>query len=279
MPDLFVIAGPNGAGKTTYARRFLPEEMRTWEFVNADLIAAGLSPFAPDRAAFEAGRIMLGRLHELTAQRASFAFETTLAGRAYAPLLKEMRAAGYRLRLDFLWIPQLGVTRQRVRQRVAKGGHDKPDLVQQRRFHLGVRNLATLYRPLLDHWRFYDNTGAQPHLIVEEKDGVLTVVEAAKLALVEQASQVSFMPQLPPDRVDEPPVMSPSEETRRSMRAMRKAYADAVLENLRFGLPVIQFRNGQVVEVPAEELAPYARRILEANGEPLPEEIAAGQAF
>jgi predicted ABC-type ATPase len=160
MPNLFVIAGPNGAGKTTYARRFLPEEMRTREFVNADLIAAGLSPFAPDKAAFEAGRIMLRRLRELTAQRENFSFETTLSGRAYAPLLRDMRAAGYRICMDFLWIPQLGVTRQRVRQRVAKGGHDIPDDVQQRRFQLGIRNLATLYRPLFDHWRLYDNTFA-----------------------------------------------------------------------------------------------------------------------
>jgi len=181
--------------------------------------------------------------------------------------------------MDFLWIPHLSVSRHRVIQRVAKGGHDIPDAVQQRRFHLGVRNLATLYRPLLDHWRLYDNTDIQPHLIAEEMDGGFTVSDAAKLASIEQAAQVSFMPQLPPDRVEEPLVMTPEENTRRSMRAMRKAFADAVLENLRFGLPVIQYRDGQVVEVPAEELAPLARRILEANGEPLPEEIAAGRTF
>ncbi|MCB1104888.1 MAG: hypothetical protein KDK74_09170, partial [Cephaloticoccus sp.] len=174
------------------------------------------------------------------------------------------------LRMDFLWIPQLDITRQRVRQRVAKGGHDIPDAVQQRRFHLGARNLATLYRPLFDHWRLYDNTGPQPRLIAEEEDGVFTVADPAKLALVEQS---------PSDRAEEPLAMTPGEETRRSMRAMRKAYADAVLENLRFGLPVIQYRDGQVVEVPAEELAPYARRILAANGEPLPEEITAGRTF
>ncbi|HEY9248128.1 MAG TPA: AAA family ATPase [Rariglobus sp.] len=280
MPNLFVIAGPNGAGKTTYARRFLPEEMRTREFVNADLIAAGLSPFAPDKAAFEAGRIMLNRLRELTAQRQNFSFETTLSGRAYAPLLREMRAAGYRIRMDFLWIPQLGITRQRVRQRVAKGGHNIPDEVQQRRFQLGIRNLATLYRPLLDHWRLYDNTFARPHLVAEEEDGELRVADAGRLALIEQAASVSFMPDTPKDSlVEEPMAFTPAEETRRSMRAMRKAYADAVLENLRFGLPIIQYRDGQIIEVPAEELAPQARRILEANGELLPEEIASGQTL
>jgi predicted ABC-type ATPase len=280
MPNLFVIAGPNGAGKTTYARRFLPEEMRTREFVNADLIAAGLSPFAPDKAAFEAGRIMLNRLRELAAQRDNFSFETTLSGRTYAPLLREMRAAGYRIRMDFLWIPQLGITRQRVRQRVAKGGHDIPEEVQQRRFQLGIRNLATLYRPLLDHWRLYDNTFARPHLIVEEEDGDLRVADAGRLAVIEQAASVSFVPDTPKDtHVEEPMAFTPAEETRRSMRAMRKAYADAVLENLRFGLPIIQYRDGQIIEVPAEDLAPQARRILEANGELLPEEIAAGQTL
>ena len=92
MPNAFVIAGPNGAGKTTYARRFLPEEMQLHEFVNADLIAAGLSPFAPDKAAFEAGRLMLRRLRELVAARADFSFETTLSGRTYAPLLRDMNS-------------------------------------------------------------------------------------------------------------------------------------------------------------------------------------------
>jgi len=180
VPNLFVIAGPNGAGKTTYARRFLPEEMQVREFVNADMIAAGLSPFAPASAAFEAGRIMLRRLRELAERRENFAFETTLSGRGYAPLLREMRAAGYYVRMDFLWIPDLDVTRERVRDRVAKGGHDIPDEVQQRRFHLGVRNLATLYRPHLSWWRLYDNTRPEPHPVAEEKDGVFSISDAAR---------------------------------------------------------------------------------------------------
>ncbi len=191
-----------------------------------------------------------------------------------------MRAAGYHIWMDFLWIPQLGITRSRVRQRVAKGGHDIPEDVQQRRFHLGVRNLAALYRPLLDHWRLYDNTFEQPHLVAEEKNGVLQVADAGRLAIIEQAASVSFMSDAPKDGLlEEPFAFTPEEVTRRSMRAMRKAYADAVLENLRFGLPIIQYKDGQIIEVPAEDLAPRARRILEANGEPLPEEIAAGRVF
>lgn len=270
MPNLFVIAGPNGAGKTTYARRFLPEGVKTREFVNADLIAAGLSPFAPASAAFEAGRIMLRRLRELAERREDFAFETTLSGRGYAPLLREMRAAGYYVRMDFLWIPDLDVTRKRVRHRVAKGGHDIPDEVQLRRFHLGVRNLATLYRPLIDHWKLYDNTWPEPHLVAQEQDGHFSISDAPRLALIEQTASVSFMPDQPPTAVQEAAPFVVDAVTRASMRAMRKAYADAVLENLRFGLPVIQYLGGKVVEVPAEQLAPKARRILEADGEYLP---------
>jgi len=272
MPNLFVIAGPNGAGKTTYVKRFLPQEMQCREFVNADLIAAGLSPFAPDKAAYEAGRIMLNRLRELAARREDFSFETTLSGRAYAPLLRDLRALGYRIRLDFLWIPHLGITKERVRQRVAKGGHNIPEDVQLRRFHLGVRNLAELYRPLIDYWRLYENTGKHPYLVAEEEDGLLRIVDAVSLALLERSASVRFMPDILPRGVETPAVFVPGEETRKSMRAMRKAYADVILENKAWGLPIIQWRDGiGVVEVPAEQLEPLARRILEVDGDPLPE--------
>ena len=273
MPNLFIIAGPNGAGKTTYVRDFLPQEVRCREFVNADLIAAGLSPFAQDRASFEAGRIMLTRLRELAERRDDFAFETTLSGRAYVPLLRDLRVAGYRIRLDFLWIPDLSIVRSRVSQRVTKGGHDIPESVQLRRFHLGMRNLVKLYRPLLDHWRLYDNTGRRPHPVAEEKNGVLVVSDAVRLAAIEQSAKVRFMPEVPQAVVEEPVTMTPDEESRRSLRAMRRAYARVVLENKAWGLPVIQWREGRgMVEVPAEQLEPFARRILEVDGDPLPEE-------
>jgi len=175
MPDLYTIAGPNGVGKTTYARDFLPQEVRCLEFVNADMIAQGLSPFAPERASMRAARIMLGRLAELVERRESFAFETTLSGRGYARFLREARLAGYRVHLDFLWVPALSVTRHRVAQRVRKGGHNIPEDVQDRRFLLGVRNLFGIYRPLLDHWRIFDNSGTQPFCVAEEKEGTLLV--------------------------------------------------------------------------------------------------------
>jgi predicted ABC-type ATPase len=273
MPNLFILAGPNGAGKTTYARRFLPQEMRCHEFVNADLIAAGLSPFRPASAEFEAGRIMVRRLQQLSGERKDFSFETTLSSYGYVSMLEEMRAAGYRIRLDFLWIRDLAVSRERVRSRVVKGGHDIPDNVQARRFGKGVRLLLEHYRPLIHYWRIFDNSGAEPQLIVEEEDGVLRVTDAVKLALIENATSVRVMPEVPPNTVEEPIAFAPGEETRRAMRAMRKAFADVVLENKAWGLPVIQWREGRgMVEVPAEQLEPLARRILEVDGDPLPEE-------
>ena len=216
---------------------------------------------------------MLRRLRELAERREDFAFETTLSGRAYVPLLRDLRAAGYRIQLDFLWIPDLSIVRSRVGQRVTKGGHDIPEGVQLRRFHSGIRNLADLYRPLLDHWRLYDNTGRKPHPVAEERDGLLTVSDAARLALIERSAKVRFMSEGTPSAVEEPVTMTPDEESRRSLRAMRKAFADVVLENKAYGLPVIQWREGRgMVEVPAEQLEPFARRILEVDGDPLPED-------
>ncbi len=271
MPNLFIIAGPNGAGKTTYVKRFLSQEVRCREFVNADLIAVGLSPFAPDQAAFDAGRIMLKRLRDLFARREDFSFETTLTGFGYTHLLREMTQAGYRIRLDFLWVPSLEITRARVKQRVKKGGHDIPDDVQLRRFGKGLRFLIEHYRPLVHDWRIYDNTGQNPHLVVAEQDGRLRVHDASRLVMLEALTKLTIMPVKPTDRVEEPLAAAFDGETRASMRAMRKAYADVILENKAWGLPVIQWRDGSgVVEVPAEQLEPLALRILETNGEPLP---------
>jgi predicted ABC-type ATPase len=272
MPNLFIIAGPNGAGKTTYARDFLVDEMRCHEFVNADLIAAGISPSAPADAELEAARIMTRRLRELLAGRKDFAFETTLSGHGYIPLLEEARAAGYRIRLDFLWLASLDVARERIRQRVRKGGHDIPDEVQQRRFPKGIRMLVEHFRPLLDEWRIYDNTGEEPRPVVSHKSGVTIVEDHQRLAAIEAASSLRIVEAEPRDRVEEPAVLMPDEVNRRSMRAIRRAYARVVLENLGLGLPIIQWREGRgVVAVPAELLAPLAHRILETNGEPLPD--------
>jgi predicted ABC-type ATPase len=175
QPQLYIIAGPNGVGKTTYVKRFLPERVRCLEFINADMIAQGLAPFAPDKASVRAGRIMLERLDELVQKQESFSFETTLSGRGYVAFLRQCRAAGYRIHLDFLWVPALALTSARVRELVSKGGHDIPGAVQERRFFAGLRNLFALYRPLLDHWRLFDNSFPAPLCVAEERDGQLLV--------------------------------------------------------------------------------------------------------
>ncbi len=147
-PSIIILAGPNGAGKTTAARLLLADAVD--EFVNADDIARGLSGFAPQRSAFSAGRLMLERIHALADQRATFAFETTLASRTFAPWLANLRATGYHLGLLFLSIHDPDTCIARVRQRVAEGGHDVPPEVIRRRHARGLQNLFNLYLPLLD---------------------------------------------------------------------------------------------------------------------------------
>lgn len=164
-PRIIIIAGPNGAGKTTFAREFLPGEAACPVFVNADLIAAGLAPFAPEAAALQAGRLMLQELARHFAARTSFAFETTLSGRAYLRLIRQWQAAGYRVKLIFLQLASAEEAIARVAQRVRQGGHDIPEAVVRRRFAAGKDNFERLYAPLVDAWALYDNAGAMPVLI------------------------------------------------------------------------------------------------------------------
>jgi predicted ABC-type ATPase len=164
---IIIIAGPNGAGKTTFAREFLPNEASCPNFVNADLIAAGLAPFASDTVAFRAGRLMLLEIHNHVRQDDSFAFETTLSGRHYARLIPQWQSVGYSVKLFFLKLvtPELAIAR--VQQRVRTGGHNVPEPVIRRRFAAGLRNLELLYKSLVDEWALYDNSGATPQLIDE----------------------------------------------------------------------------------------------------------------
>jgi len=165
QPVCFIIAGPNGAGKTTFAREFLPREGGCPLFVNADLIAAGLSPFAPGKADIRAGRLMLKEIESHVRRRESFAFETTLSGRRYAALIPEWQRIGYEVVLIFLWIPKVELAIDRVRERVRQGGHDVPEEVIRRRYEAGWRNFNLLYRRLVDHWFLYDNSGRVPELL------------------------------------------------------------------------------------------------------------------
>lgn len=162
---VIIIAGPNGAGKTTFARSFLPEEARCPRFINADLIAAGLSPFAPEAAAIKAGRLMLNEISDCVRLGESFAFETTLAGQGYVRHIRQWRALGYHVSLYFLALPFAEAAIERVAERVRQGGHDIPEAVICRRFHAGLRNFEQHYKPCVDAWVKYDNTSIMPVLL------------------------------------------------------------------------------------------------------------------
>jgi predicted ABC-type ATPase len=159
---ILIIAGPNGAGKTTFARSFLPEEAQCPHFINADLIAAGLSPFAPEEAAIKAGRLMLEEIDESVARGESFAFETTLSGVGYRPHIRRWRGLGYHVSLFFLRLPDPETAIARVATRVRQGGHNIPEGVIRRRFAAGLRNLERLYKSEVDAWIVYDNAGDRP---------------------------------------------------------------------------------------------------------------------
>jgi predicted ABC-type ATPase len=162
---IIIIAGPNGAGKTTFAHSFLPAEAHLPRFINADLIAAGLAPFAPESAAIRAGRLMLEEI-KLCAQRGeSFAFETTLSGHGYLRHIAQWRAAGYKVSLYFLSLPNVETAIARVASRVRQGGHDIPEPIIRRRFGSGLKNFHHRYKHAVDDWALYDNAGDEPVML------------------------------------------------------------------------------------------------------------------
>jgi predicted ABC-type ATPase len=160
---IIIIAGPNGAGKTTFAREYLMKEAYCTDFI----IAAGLSPFDPDRAAIQAGRIMLSEMQRRIRKRERFAFETTLSGNIYARMIPGWRKAGYRVRLVFLALPDAEMAISRVAIRVTQGGHNVSSAVIRRRFDSGLRNFQNVYMQLADKWEWYDNSDKIPQLISE----------------------------------------------------------------------------------------------------------------
>jgi predicted ABC-type ATPase len=169
---LVLVAGPNGAGKSTTAPHLLQGALAVDEFVNADVIASGLSAFRPESAAMAAGRTMLDRLRVLASRRKDFAFETTLASRSLAPWIRELKASGYAFHLLFLWLSSADAAVARVRERVSSGGHAVPEETVRRRFVSGLANFFHVYRPLATTWRIYDNsTRGGPSLVVEGNEG------------------------------------------------------------------------------------------------------------
>jgi len=166
MPNLYIIAGCNGAGKTTASYTILPEILNCKEFVNADSIAAGLSPFNPESVAIEAGRIMLNRINVLMDEKEDFAIETTLATRSYVNLVKKARELGYVIKLVYFWLRSPEEAKFRVASRVRNGGHHIPDDVIERRYYGGISNLINLYIPVCDYWSVINNATEISELII-----------------------------------------------------------------------------------------------------------------
>ena len=186
-PNIIVIAGPNGAGKSTTAPVLLKETFATTEFVNADVIAR-IIWLRTENAAVEAGRIMLSRLKQLANEQKSFAFETTLASRSFAPWIRKEKDTGYRFILIFLYLNSANLAVQRVKERVRLGGHHVPEEIIRRRYKAGLGNFFELYAPLADAWKFYDNSAyASPELIAEKpKNGLIVYREDLWLTLQKQ---------------------------------------------------------------------------------------------
>ena len=157
-PILYIIAGPNGAGKTTASFNVLPGILDCKEYVNADEIARGLSPFDVESVAVQAGRLMLERIEFLLSQKTNFAIETTLATRSYSNLINKAKAIGYEVHIIFFWLNSPEMAYQRVAKRVSEGGHDIPKEVIRRRYWLGIKNLFTIFMPIIDYWELYNNT-------------------------------------------------------------------------------------------------------------------------
>lgn len=189
-PNVYIIAGPNGAGKTTFAREFLPNYANCRVFINADLIAQGMSPFDPDKAAFRAGRLMLEEIGTQAARGVDFGFETTLSGKGHLHVVRGLKKRGYEVHIFYLWVPSAELTLARIKERVLRGGHDVAEPVVRRRFARSFRNFLWEYRPLADSWTLYDNTAETPALIAwQDNDRVQVADKERYTQLIERYSK------------------------------------------------------------------------------------------
>jgi predicted ABC-type ATPase len=175
-PNVYIIAGPNGVGKTTFAREFLPHFADCKNFINADLIAAGVSPFSPDAAAFRAGRLFLIEIDRAIERGDDFAFETTLSGRHHLKLIRNLRSHGYAVHFFFLWLRNAELALERVKDRVLKGGHNVPETVVRRRFDRSLKNFLTNSRALADSWTLFENSGDMPMILSSASGGKLSII-------------------------------------------------------------------------------------------------------
>jgi predicted ABC-type ATPase len=180
-PTIYVIAGPNGAGKTTFSAEFLPHFANCRNFLNADLIAAGLSPFDPESQNVNAGRLLLSNVKLLLKARRTFGLETTLSGRSYVRLFRNAKRRGYRIVFFFLWLPSVSLALSRVENRVKQGGHHVPTNVIRRRYRLGLRNLITVYKPVIDEMWLYDASTMPPTCFAIQRSQAMTIQDSKRL--------------------------------------------------------------------------------------------------
>jgi predicted ABC-type ATPase len=192
MPTLYIIAGPNGVGKTTFADRYLPDEAKQLEFVNADLIARGLSPYDPDSMGIEAGRIALRRVRELISDGIGFTWETTMSGKTAVGWLRHARDVGYDLKAYFLWVRNPETTIRRIRQRVIEGGHAISEDVSRRRFFKTIQNFFTIYRPVMNSWKLFQNQLPGPRLLAVEKHGRLVIRDPEQFAQIQREADIQI---------------------------------------------------------------------------------------
>ena len=245
MPNLYIIAGCNGAGKTTASFTILPEVLKVKQFVNADNIAAGLSPFNVDRVAVEAGRIMLQRIQQLMEEKEDFAFETTLSTRSYVSLIKQARTNGYKIKLLYFWLTSPEFAKQRVAKRVKQGGHNIPDEVVERRYYRGISNLLNLYTPIVDNWLVIDNMKAKPIIMAKGSiKGDYTIVDPELWNIFKNQSNVMEDKEIYLDEFSEKIL----EGTRLAIKKLveRSAKLDEEL--------VIMDEDGEIKSVPAKDL-------------------------
>ena len=186
VPTCTVIAGPNGAGKTTFALVYLKEAEKCDNFINADLIAAQLSPDDPNRLWMKASRILLNEGRQYVRRRESFAFETTLAGRSYLRMTRELVNAGWEVNLIYLWLPNVDISRERVAERVEHGGHHVPEKFLVRRYPRSIANLLDLYAPMCSSTICYDNSTTTPELIFTETQAGRTIANQTLFNALQQ---------------------------------------------------------------------------------------------
>ncbi len=190
LSKLYIIAGCNGAGKTTASFTILPEVLGCKEFINADEIAKGLSPFQPESVAMQAGRIMLARMDELLQKGETFAFETTLATKSYKQKIEWAQVNGYEVTLLFFWLDSPNMAKKRVAQRVAEGGHSIPTETIERRYHNGIANLFAIYMDMVDICYIFDNSEGRKELIAQkERDKGIVIYNNDKFNLMKNNNE------------------------------------------------------------------------------------------